>query len=122
VNHLICIQSLLILVNVFILSSYLGQAKFKKCNTGNEVCSLDVSNTTQNQQVQVDVITLDAFSVKHNLSMIDIIKIDTEGYESLVFEGMKNLLQQHRVRLFLFEYLRSKLSCAIQCIEQFYSY
>jgi FkbM family methyltransferase len=58
----------------------------------------------------VDVITLDHFADKHNLSKIDVLKIDTEGYEPFVFHGAKDLLQQHRIRLFIFEHLKSKRS------------
>ena len=42
--------------------------------------------------------------------MIDIIKIDTEGYEPLVFQGAQRSLQQHRIRLFIFEHLKSKIN------------
>jgi FkbM family methyltransferase len=52
------------------------------------------------------VTTLDDFADKHHLSKIDILKIDTEGYEPLVFRGAKRLLQQHRVRLFIFEHFK----------------
>jgi FkbM family methyltransferase len=72
------------------------------------VCSLDVSQTSNREQVEIDVMTLDGFADKHNLAMIDVIKIDTEGYEPWVFQGAQRLLQQHRIRLFIFEHLKSK--------------
>jgi FkbM family methyltransferase len=68
---------------------------------------LDVSDASANQQIHVDVIALDDFADKRNLKKIDILKIDTEGYEPLVFRGAKRLLKEHRIRLFIFEHLQS---------------
>lgn len=53
----------------------------------------------------VKSVALDDFVRNYNLSEIDILKIDTEGYEPSVFQGAKQLLQQHRIRLFIFEHL-----------------
>jgi FkbM family methyltransferase len=88
-----------------LINSQTGQALFKKCNAGNEVCSLDVSRALTDEQIFVNTITLDDFANKNHLSKIDILKIDTEGYEPLVFRGSKHLLQEHRIRLFIFEHL-----------------
>ncbi len=69
------------------------------------MCSLDVSSVSNDSQIYVNITTLDDFADRHHLSKIDILKIDTEGYEPLVFRGAKALLQQHRIRLFIFEHL-----------------
>jgi FkbM family methyltransferase len=89
-----------------LLNSETGQALFKKCNAGNEVCSLDISGVTTDWQIYVNITTLDHFAKQNHLSKIDIIKIDTEGYDPLVFRGAKRLLQEHRIRLFIFEHLK----------------
>ncbi|CAF1488737.1 unnamed protein product [Adineta steineri] len=89
------------------VSNYDGKVLFKKCNPGNEVCSLDVSHTSIDEKVEVDVVTLDHFADQHNLSRIDVLKIDTEGYEPFVFQGAKRLLEEHRIRLFIFEQLET---------------
>ncbi|CAF4155089.1 unnamed protein product [Adineta steineri] len=89
------------------VSNYDGKVLFKKCNPGNEVCSLDVSHTSIDEKVEVDVVTLDHFADEYNLSRIDILKIDTEGYEPFVFQGAKRLLEEHRIRLFIFEQLET---------------
>lgn len=91
-------------------SSHTGKVVFKKCNPGNEVCSLDISQASKDERVEIDVVALDDFADQHKLAMIDVIKIDTEGYEPSVFQGAKRLLQQHRIRLFIFEHLKSKRS------------
>ncbi|CAM2713258.1 unnamed protein product [Rotaria socialis] len=87
------------------VSDHTGHALFRKCNAGNEVCSLDISGVAQNAQIQVNTTSLDDFADKNNLSKVDILKIDTEGYEPLVFRGAQRLLKEHRIRLFIFEYL-----------------
>jgi len=89
-----------------LLNSETGQALFKKCNAGNEVCSLDISDVTTDWQIYVNITTLDYFAKENHLLKIDIIKIDTEGYDPLVFRGAKRLLQEHRIRLFIFEHLK----------------
>jgi len=88
------------------LNSQTGQALFKKCNAGNEVCSLDISGVAPVWQIYVNITTLDDFANQNNLSKIDILKIDTEGYDPLVFRGAKQLLKEHRIRLLIFEHLK----------------
>jgi FkbM family methyltransferase len=86
-----------------------GKGVFKKCNAGNEVCSLDISASSTNEQVQVNITTLDDFTRDHDIDMIDLLKIDTEGYEPNVFRGAQRLLTEHRIRLFIFEYLQGNI-------------
>lgn len=85
--------------------SYTGQVLFRRCNPGNEVCSLDVSQTANSEQIFINSTSLDDFASQNQLPKIDILKIDTEGYEPLVFRGAKTLLKEHRIRLFIFEHL-----------------
>lgn len=51
---------------------------------------------------------MDRFADRNDLFMIDILKIDTEGYEPHVFEGIQKLLKNHRIRLFIFEHLNGR--------------
>lgn len=44
------------------------------------------------QEISVQTITLDRYVEKNNIDRIDFIKIDVEGAEGLVIEGMKKLL------------------------------
>ena len=85
--------------------SHTGQVVFRKCNAGNEVCSLDVSKIDNSQQIFINSTSLDDFASQNQLPKIDILKIDTEGYEPLVFRGAQTLLKEHRIRLFIFEHL-----------------
>ena len=54
--------------------------------------------------------SLDDFADKYRLDKIDVLKIDTEGYEPLVFRGAQRLISEHRIRLFIFEHLKGKKS------------
>ena len=45
--------------------------------------------------VDVKVITLDKYCVDQNISHIDILKIDTQGYEDKVLEGSQKILEKN---------------------------
>ncbi|SHF98590.1 FkbM family methyltransferase [Vibrio gazogenes] len=49
-----------------------------------------VSYVSNDEQVDVPVVTLDAYCEENNITEIDFVKIDTEGFESEVFEGAKH--------------------------------
>jgi FkbM family methyltransferase len=42
----------------------------------------------------VDCVTLDEFIAEHQLSNIDVLKVDVQGYEAAVFRGARNLLAE----------------------------
>lgn len=48
--------------------------------------------------------TLDTYTKKNNIDHINLLKIDVEGFENLVFRGAQNILQTHAVDLIVFEY------------------
>ena len=45
--------------------------------------------------------------MKKNVSNINFIKIDTEGYDSKVLEGSKNLLKKKQIDYLIVEYMHS---------------
>lgn len=53
-----------------------------------------VSYVTNNEKMVVPMVSLDDYCGKHNITSIDFIKIDTEGYESEVFEGAKRVFKE----------------------------
>lgn len=55
------------------------------------------------KQVSVDVVTLDRFLEKHQIETIDLLKIDTQGFELEVLKGALQTLQSNQVRLLYFE-------------------
>jgi FkbM family methyltransferase len=76
-------------------------------------------------QYEIPVTTIDTYSDEKNIDFIDFIKIDVEGCETLVFEGMLNRLKSKKVGLIQFEYgttfldggfsLKSILDLSIEC-------
>ena len=52
----------------------------------------------------VSVVALDAFAEERGISMIDLLKIDTEGHELEVLKGAATMLQQNRVKAIQFEF------------------
>jgi len=54
-------------------------------------------------QEKVPITTLDAFLVEHGIGRVDVMKVDVEGAELLVFQGAKNLLMREDAPLILYE-------------------
>jgi len=52
---------------------------------------------------RIEVSTLDEFALREHLGTIDLLKIDTEGFELEVLRGGKKLLAEGRVRAILLE-------------------
>lgn len=55
------------------------------------------------KKVTVAATTLDIFAKENKLSQIDVLKVDVEGAEGLVFEGAQQLLKQQKCNAILFE-------------------
>ena len=53
---------------------------------------------------RVTCISLEQFSRQYDVGQIDVLTIDTEGWDALVIEGAKSLLSQRRVKVIEFEY------------------
>lgn len=51
------------------------------------------------KKISVETMTLDDFAEHNNINEIDILKLDVQGGEMLVFEGAKTLLEQKKTKL-----------------------
>ena len=60
--------------------------------------------TYSNEHVQVSSVSIDTFCLERKIPYIDWMKVDVQGFEIYVFEGMKELLSQKRVKNILFEF------------------
>ena len=58
---------------------------------------------TIESQVQVPVITIDDFCKENNINHIDILKIDTQGFELEILKGAKSMLEENNIGLLYFE-------------------
>ena len=54
--------------------------------------------------VQVPVDTVDEYCSRHEITQIDFLKIDVEGFELKVLQGARRMLEQHRVDVIQFEF------------------
>ena len=64
----------------------------------------NVSYIDNNSSLDVDVISLDEYCSLNQISEIDLIKIDTEGFEKEVFEGAKQTYNKIQPKFIQIEY------------------
>ena len=67
----------------------------------------DKNFTTEKRNTKI--ITLDDYVNEKNLSNIDILKIDTQGFEDKVLLGAQNLLKNNRIKLIQLELIFSEI-------------
>lgn len=106
-NHSRCCENLELnsFTNIQLNKVGLGSEKgeyFIKVNTpsnrgGNKISATFIENNTQ----VVNIITLDQYAESKQLSKIDLIKIDVEGYELNVLKGGKQTLSAFKPVLFI---------------------
>ena len=58
---------------------------------------------------KVNVMRLDDFCADYKISNIDLLKIDTEGYEKHVLEGALNLIKEKKIKYILLEFQLSNM-------------
>ena len=75
--------------------------KLEQTKTKNESFNLDTFTTK--------VITLDDYVKNHNIEKIDILKIDTQGYEDKVLEGAENLIKESKIKIIELEIIFSEI-------------
>jgi FkbM family methyltransferase len=68
-----------------ILSIYYSPEASAHASFSNEIKAIDYINN--DLKSDVEVVTLDSYCASHGMTDIDFIKIDTEGFESEVFQG-----------------------------------
>jgi len=72
--------------------------------------SLGIKSEKYNlKKINTDIITLDDYCSKKNINKIDILKIDTQGYEDKVLEGAINLLKQNKIKVIQLELIHSEI-------------
>ncbi len=69
---------------------------------------IDHKNYTT-KKVNAEIITLDDYVNEKNLTNIDILKIDTQGFEDKVLLGAQNLLKNNRIKLIQLELIFSEI-------------
>jgi FkbM family methyltransferase len=99
----------------FNINAVSGHSSFKKLipNTtwikkrSNKINIDDKKYTTK--KVNSKIITLDDYASENNITNIDILKIDTQGFEDKVLIGAKKLLKENRIKLIQLELIFSEI-------------
>ncbi len=92
----------------FNISAQTGASSFNKINQNSkwiEVRSKEYKTSINEfvKSTNVKISTLDDYSLKNNINHIDLLKIDTQGYEDKVLQGSKNTLKQNKVKAIVTE-------------------
>jgi FkbM family methyltransferase len=64
----------------------------------------DFYKTADIEEISFEMQTINTFCLDQNITLIDFIKIDTEGFELFVLEGASKMLSEGRVRIIQFEF------------------
>ena len=93
----------------FNVTAKTSNSSFNKINLDTDWLKLrsKQNNTTEEGYVtsvqKVKVIKLDDYCVDNNISVIDLVKIDTQGYEDKVLEGSLNSIKQNKIKAIITE-------------------
>jgi FkbM family methyltransferase len=60
--------------------------------------------STRDQGLEVPSVTIDTYLEKSNVSSVELLKIDIEGFELLALHGAKNALENRKIKVVYFEY------------------
>jgi hypothetical protein len=70
---------------------------------------------------KVNVRTIDQYCVEQNITTIDILKIDTQGYDLEVIHGARRLLAQRRIHLIFLEIIFLELYKGAPRVDEIFS-
>ena len=81
-----------------------GGSSFNKINPGtrwikirSKIHGVNEENYVKRIE-EVQIVTLDFYCKKHNINTIDLLKIDTQGYEDKVLIGSSELMKQNKIK------------------------
>jgi len=93
----------------FNVTAKTGNSSFNKINLGTDWLKVRSKhyNTSEEGYVtsvqKVNVIKLDDYCKDKNINVIDLVKIDTQGYEDKVLEGSLNSIKQNKIKAIVTE-------------------
>jgi len=93
------------IINPYGLSNENGTIKVKYYGKGSGVNSIhDYPHKGESSWVECKIIKGDDYVQEKKIKTIDFLKIDTEGSENLILEGLRDILQNGGVKVIQFEY------------------
>jgi FkbM family methyltransferase len=72
--------------------------------------------------LQVNLGTIDEYCAQHEIERIDILKIDTQGYDLEVIKGASAMLQMHSIHLIHMEIIFGDMYQGIPRMDEVYAY
>lgn len=99
----------------FNINSISGHSSFKKIVPNTKWLkkrsnSINInSDKYTKEKVSINTITLDDYITSKKIKKIDVLKIDTQGYEDKVLSGAKNLIKENKIRLIQLEVIFSEI-------------
>ena len=81
-------------LNIFAEGSGLNSIYFRRGIEHAKVSNIEI----------IEIITLDGYCDRNNITQIDYLKVDVEGHELMVFRGLSRMLEHGCVRIIQFEY------------------
>lgn len=88
-------------VHQLAIAGHDGEVQFEAHPTNRATTS--ISGGAGEHLVKVPCLTLDTFARQNGIDRLALLKVDVEGYETVVFEGAKGLLGERRAAAILFE-------------------
>lgn len=91
-----------IVCNRMAISDAVGVTKFHvpSANTASGSLNVDGFHALPGRVVELPVMTLDAYMENGRLEHVDLLKVDVEGFESLVLRGARKMLEKFRPTIF----------------------
>ena len=94
----------------FNISKKTGSSSFNKKNKNSRWLDIRTRQTNISKEdiildkvIEVEVIKLDDYCKKNNINNIDLLKIDTEGYEDKVLQGSLDLMKSGKISVIFIE-------------------
>ena len=99
----------------FYINEYTGSSSFYDTQKNTNWCKLrskqhniNPINFTKEKRI-IDIETIDNYCRSNNVNNIDILKIDTQGYEDKVLQGASNLINNKSIKFIEFEIIFSDI-------------
>ena len=73
-----------------------------------EVQNISYDKYTISKELK-QIISLDDYALQNEINLIDILKIDTQGYEDKVIAGAKNLIKDNKIKIIQIEIIFSEI-------------